>query len=549
MSAGKTKNSEGKYAPESSAGRQGPVATSSRIRQGESASDRAKRLSVTAVPGEAEYTGPEQMQEPVVEPPQTQAPLVQTEQVDTGVPQQTNQTYEQAQANLNAGGLKGSALATAQQTLSSKYQQGFQAAQQAGIPAPQEAGAARGMVQQYTPTQPDTATVDGIFSEDPVINSIMQGITALNSPEERKSSLMQDYKKLYRDSGLDEINEELIDAETILDGTEDDIRNEIQTAGGLATDSQVQAMTLSRNKGLLKRYNQLFAQKQAAQQQLDTMLNLTVQDRQMAQQRISNQIGVMFNLANFRQQSINAYKETQRFALQTLGADGLYASMSSDPRQVANYEKIIGLPTGGLAVAAAQATQKKQAEMQLQNLQRYSTQLDITKKERDLGIGVPVDTSGANRTIDTINTINSLTKNVKATGANPLARFDPFNMFTGGQENFIADVEQLRGGLTLDRLAAAKGQGVTFGALSDGERQLVAAAATKIGSWAITNKEGKVVGYKVADKDLKNELAKIGNYTKIDAIKQGVDPASVGVQVIDGKYFTQNWDGTITQLN
>lgn len=298
--------------------------------------------------------------------------------------------YEQAQQNLAQGGLGGATLASAQQNLAtsygkSKYEVAHQALQ--GTQAPADAGQAMAQAFNATPYEPDQTQVDQVFDQDPVINQLMGQAYELLNPEVQKTSLMQDYKKLYKSSGLDEINEELIDAETILDGTEDDIRNEIQTAGGLATDSQVMSMTLSRNKGILKRYNQLFSMKQSAEQQLQTMLNITQQDRLMAEQRVTNQINTMFQFANFRQQSQNAYKETARWALTTMGADNLYASMKGSPQQVANYEKMMGLPAGGLAVASAQASRDRANQQYLQNLQ-------IKKAEQDVGIGLPETPEG-----------------------------------------------------------------------------------------------------------------------------------------------------------
>lgn len=460
--------------------------------------------------------------------------------------------YEQAQQSLATGGLTGSALQGAQQALANKYQVGFQQAQQqmgAGA-VPQDGGAAKGIVSNYVAPDVDSTTVDQVFSEDPVINNIMQGITQLMSPDTLKGSLMSDYKALYKESGLKDINEELIDAQTILDGTEDDIRNEIQTAGGFGTESQVQAMTLSRNKGLLKRYNQLFAAKQSAEQQLNTMMNLSAQDRQMAQQRVTNQISTMFQFAQFRQQSINAVKETARFNLQTFGADAVYDMYKTDPTQLARYEAITGMPSGGLAVAASKARQEKSANEYLKSLQVRGAELDIQKKERELGIGVPQDTTAVSQTQDRINEINKLVSNVTAVGPNPLARFDPLNAITGKQEEFLGAVEQIRSQLSLDSLINAKAQGATFGALSEGELALLQNSGSKLSSWAVTDTNGKVTGYKVSENAFKKEMDKINNYAKIDFLRKGGDPDSVGViQLPGGSYATRNSDGTVTEFS
>ncbi len=182
-----------------------------------------------------------------------------------------------------------------------KYATGMAAAQASGVPAPQDPGQARSMASSYMPPeQQDTTAVDQFVSQDPGINTLMQGITQLLSPQNQTTSLMQDYTKLRKNSGLDKINQEIIDADTVINGTEDDIRNEIQTAGGLGTESQVQAMTLARNKSLLTRYNQLVQMKTDATNNLNTMMSLNQQDKQMAQEKINSQVSAMFNMANFQ---------------------------------------------------------------------------------------------------------------------------------------------------------------------------------------------------------------------------------------------------------
>lgn len=123
---------------------------------------------------------------------------------------------------------------------------------------------------------------------------------------------------------------------------------------------------------------------------------------------------------------------------------------------------------------------------------------------------------------------------------------------TGDRQNFIASVEQMRSELTVEKLAQAKGQGVTFGALSDGERGLIANAATKLGSWAIHEggkADGTVTGYNIDEKSFKAEMDKINYFTKLDALIKGATPESVGaVTNPDGTIWILNSDGTLTQM-
>jgi hypothetical protein len=136
-----------------------------------------------------------------------------------------------------------------------------------------------------------------------------------------------------------------------------------------------------------------------------------------------------------------------------------------------------------------------------------------------------------------------------AVGPNALARASFTNLFTGGKTNVIAGIEQLRSQLSLDSLIQAKAQGATFGALSDSELKILSQSGTKLGNWAIKDKDGNVVGYRANEADFKKELDTINNFQKLDYILKGGDPADVNVQLMpDGTYWTKNSDDTLTKL-
>jgi len=124
---------------------------------------------------------------------------------------------------------------------------------------------------------------------------------------------------------------------------------------------------------------------------------------------------------------------------------------------------------------------------------------------------------------------------------------------TGDRGNFIGSVEQIRSELTVAKLAQAKGQGVTFGALSDGERGLIANAATKIGSWAMHedgDREKPVLGYAIDQVAFKKEMDIINYFTKLDAILKGSTPESIGAIVKpDSTIWVVNSDGTLSQID
>lgn len=376
----------------------------------------------------------------------------QDTQPPTG-PQAGQLSYNQAVQNLNAGGLQGAPLSSAQESLASAYGKSkFQQAHEVlkGSPAPSDGGKAMSAVQSATPYEPDQTAVDQYISGDPNVNSLMQGITQLLQPQEQTSSLMEDYQKLYKESGLDQINHELIDADTVINGTEDDIRNEIQTAGGFGTDSQIQAMALSRNKGLLKRYNQLVQMKTDATNQLNTLSSLNAQDKQMAQTRLNTQIDSMFKLANFRQQAQNNVQEQARWLTQTMGADGLYAAYKNDPRQLSMLEHTLGLAPGGLSTAATQAAKQRTLDNALKNAQIANANRAQTEVV-DTGHGKALINSQTGEVIKDYGTGSATTQPMvdpKTGKANPIGNLASVINASGAKDNVnLQNVAAVVGGL------------------------------------------------------------------------------------------------------
>lgn len=90
----------------------------------------------------------------------------------------------------------------------------------------------------------------------------------------------------------------------------------------------------------------------------------------------------------------------------------------------------------------------------------------------------------------------------------------------GDKTGFIASVENLISGMTLQSLIDAKANGATFGALSEGELRMLAETATKISNWRKTDKDGRVIGYRTSEANLKKELQFIQDKAKKDYEKK-----------------------------
>lgn len=120
-----------------------------------------------------------------------------------------------------------------------------------------------------------------------------------------------------------------------------------------------------------------------------------------------------------------------------------------------------------------------------------------------------------------------------AVGVGLFSRAQSLPFRKAASQRFIGAVEQIAGQLTIDKLIQAKASGATFGALSDGEQRLLAASASKLGSWAIKDSDGKTIGWKVSEKDVKKELENIKKFAVLDYEKR------------TGKKFPEEGMGTV----
>ena len=111
----------------------------------------------------------------------------------------------------------------------------------------------------------------------------------------------------------------------------------------------------------------------------------------------------------------------------------------------------------------------------------------------------------------------------------------------GNQQDFIASVSQLTDQEFLQNLIDVKAQGATFGALSDAEGKSLRQAATKIGSWEIRNKNGKVIGYNTSEEKFVEELNKIQSLAE----KAYINAGGVLPNSLEGEALTDDYANTI----
>lgn len=472
------------------------------------------------------------------------------------------------------------------QNLGDIAKQGVALANQSKVPASQDMGGGLAGVGKVLSSVPQSkpegpSIIGGLMETDKNFDSIFTDFDKMMSPQKQHTSLVSEYQNLSKALGIQEINAELINSKKIIDGTEDDIRSEVTATGGVATDSQVLALSNARNKSIVKNYNALLSTRDNAMQQLNTMMQLTVQDRQMAQAEFDRKLDYGFKIADYKQKFQQNAVEGLNNIVKTTGYAGLLASLNGNPYDIALAEKTLNLGQGGLQKLATLPPSEKDAlALENQKLQNQKLRQDIN----GTGGGVPTiksingsdmqwdpktntwvqpSTGAASNKPGTlqlataeqsINDVSGLIKSPyirSAVGPTWMGRFigRGLDSATGERQNYIAGVEKLRSQLSLDSLINAKSKGATFGALSDSEMRILSSSASKLGSWAITDSKGAVTGYSTSEKTFNQELEKINNFAKLDYILKGGDPTSVGVQIMpDGKPAVKNSDGTYTEL-
>lgn len=264
-----------------------------------------------------------------------------------------------------------------------KYQTGFSQAKQSGTAVPQTNGQGSAMVNNFTggatPT-PQVSPVDTILAQDKDYQSLLQLESDYKNSESQRKSFVDEYKQFEQDAGLDQIQTDRMNMKRIIDGTEDDIRSEVQSAGGFATESQVQALAGARNKSLIKNYNSLVDLENNALQRINTLVGLSKQDRDYAYQQFQTQMGIAEQKMQFRDKALNNAKESYNAIIKQSGYEGLYQAVASDPSALALVEKTLGLQSGGLQQLAsykAPQTEEEKLDLELKKGQLASQKSDL----------------------------------------------------------------------------------------------------------------------------------------------------------------------------
>lgn len=402
---------------------------------------------------------------------QTATPQGAVPQTDKPAGYKPDLSYEEAVANVSSVPSAMRAQVTA--NLQKAYGKAHQQLQQGGAPAQDgNRGAINAAVgQNMGESQVTSPQVDNFYGTNPYIQQTNQQLMDWLNPEATSGEL-QKYVDAYATdrAELAGLKTELMNNKRIMAGTESDIRDEITKSNGFATESQIQAMTLGRNRFLIAqsaKLTDLITSQQDA-------VNGDAQMMQFAKDQANSQFNQRMSILSYQQENnkfmYNAAQQQFQNNLDLMGADGLYASMQDNPQMISYYEKLSGMPPGGLAIASEQATEQKLVDKQKDQLQLdvLRSNLETDRAQRSNIYSQIDERSNAS---NVTGTIDGKPQNVSQSSANGYAdRLNESNIVIGNLDSKFASPLAL-GGKTI----------LGFGlpnALKSGDRQSFETAKT-----------------------------------------------------------------------
>ncbi len=311
------------------------------------------------------------------------------------------------------------------------------------------------------------------------------------SSSSQGETLVQQYQDLSKQLGIPALDTQLMNMKNVIDGTEDDIRNEVTKAGGFATDSQVLAMSNARNKVMIQNYNNLLETRSNALTQLTTLSGLAAQDRTFAAAQIDKQL-------NFDQQQItfatNAQKNAQdsiQKSIDNYGAASVLkqALATGDPTAVSRINATMG--NGFDLQTAAIAPPSLKDQVMLANIEqsKASTAASYASIAKDNAAAAATTQAkteavkGAANTADTV--LTAVSKAMK--------QVNPFSSGTIGgsttlvpglpSKNLESTINTIKSNLAFTELAkmrAASPTGGALGAISDKEETLLSSTVASL---------------------------------------------------------------------
>lgn len=224
--------------------------------------------------------------------------------------------------------------------------------QKKGTEAPSQAP--RQEIQEATKTtpaapEPQKAFMDAYYDMNPVLKTFYDSINQVTSPAANRVSLVEEYQNLLKETGVEDLKLDLININKVIEGTEDDIREEITASGGFATESQIQALAGARNKVLLRQSSALQQTIETKQDYVNQIMNLTGLDREAVERDVDRKLGLQEKMVTLVDNMNRNAGENYRNIVSQVGYQGLAQALQGNPNMQYFAEQSLGLPYGSLS--------------------------------------------------------------------------------------------------------------------------------------------------------------------------------------------------------
>ena len=190
------------------------------------------------------------------------------------------------------------------------------------------------------------------------IQSAIETVKSYLTPTVSAATLQSYVNQLQTDQNvLQGLNTQMMSLKTVMDGSEQDIRNEITASGGFATNSQIAALTVARNKTLLQQATMLQNQISTATQTVNNDQSLLQNEKDIANTEFSQNSTILNAAQQLQTQILNAQKDGLNTIIQSVGLGGLVNGlMNADPTgtQLNSAAKLLGMTGDQLKQAGLQ---------------------------------------------------------------------------------------------------------------------------------------------------------------------------------------------------
>lgn len=261
-----------------------------------------------------------------------------------------------------------------------KYRAGLATAQDSGKIAPTTSGDASAQIKDITgqttaDTQAMQAGADAAkaitdkMNNDPGFQQLQQDQKDYLSSQNQQQTLQEQYTDLTKEAGIPALNTELINMKSVMNGTEQDIRNEITKAGGFATESQVMALTAARNKTMIQNYNNLLQTRDDAINQINTTMGFAKEDQANATALAKEKMDYDKQVSDYTQKMTTNAADAYNKIISTpgYGYKALYDSTGGDQHTIGLIESTLNLPQGSLAQLSQVPDSSKTQVVKLDN--------------------------------------------------------------------------------------------------------------------------------------------------------------------------------------